>query len=195
MATIKMVNDVSVITHESFLDSLTPIAALAGWGSLKTICGTGGASAAYVNKDQLILAAHDPAITPEQSKFILDIPSGYCINLYEDFLVNHSEVEKQAIYYHEMGHVAFKHVPETSEVVAVTTVLDNMGYELEADHFSAKKVGNRAMHGALIKTIDTSINITGKVFGLLGKAFAKEVFLEAAMTNETVVARLKALAH
>jgi hypothetical protein len=188
MQVIKLA-DATLVIHPKFLQGLDAGSYVMSKDMVDLICQSGGALASWVEKDQL----ENSGVAAFER-----MESGYFINIYEDFFVEHSKEERMAILEHEVAHVKFGHLPKSSGGLKV--ILDMLGNELEADAYAGEKFGKRVMANALTKTVKSSIDAMALVMGLnplaglLGDVFNAKEQLQNVMGSEPITTRLKALA-
>lgn len=183
-----------VYTKPLFLEDLTTDSVEQCTETVKFICQTGGAFVTYLSKEQISVSANAPGLDKKQKASILSMEPGHWINIYEDFFVNHTKEERAAVFFHEMGHVRFGHVP-VAVGVSKPLILNVVEYELCADHYSTTKVSKKAMHDGLIRSVSQAVTIMGRVKGLLGEAFDFDSKIDQIMSHESTVVRLKALSN
>lgn len=121
-------------------------------------------------------------------------PGAYIVVL-EDFIKTLNEKEKEAIVFHEVGHLVSNHLvdigPDT--LLVHETVLVSTKAELEADQYAAARVGKSAMRSALEKIIANGADIVEKFASIKGKPFDKGAFLATVYAEDQFQARLAAL--
>lgn len=117
------------------------------------------------------------------------VPSGDHIVFIEDFLVDLSEQEREAILAHELGHLVHGHLKNRAE----TGVLNSLALELEADSYAiGKGVAGKQLVSAITKLIHTSDRLIQKVPKARSKIRPGE-FAEKVLANPTLQERMAVL--
>ena len=101
------------------------------------------------------------------------------IVLIEDFLVDLSDEEQEAVLAHELGHVVHGHLKNRTE----TGILNSLELELEADRYALEKgMTGKQLVSALAKLAHTGDNLIQKVPGISEKIrpgeFVEKVFAD-----------------
>ena len=107
------------------------------------------------------------------------VPSGDHIVLIEDFLVDLSDEEQEAVLAHELGHIVHGHLKNLTE----TGILNNLELELEADRYALEKgKTGKQLVSAITKLAHTGDNLIQKVPGVSEKIrpgeFVEKVFAD-----------------
>ncbi len=108
-----------------------------------------------------------------------EVTPGDHIVFIEDFLVNLTAEEQNAVLAHELGHVVHGHLKNRTG----SGVVNDLGIELEADHYAINNgVTGKQLVTAITKLIHTGDELLQKIPGISEKirpgGFAEKVFAD-----------------
>ncbi len=182
------------VIRSTIKEELEAVAEEAHPQTLKMMCLSGGALCLNITEQYLAAIQSSEMVTAEAKAIAATYKPLPTVVLINDFFTEHSEEEKQAVMFHEIGHIVADHVSTANtSKVDENGFLSVLEYELQADAFAAEMVSKQAMAAGLKKCIvQVGVQIQ-KSANRKKLAFDAAKFQEQAFSEPMYVARLAAL--
>lgn len=107
----------------------------------------------------------------------------------DDFVVGLSPQEIDAIFYHEVGHLALNHLAEYEGL----SLEEKQSCEIQADAFSAQFVPPTHLFSGLYRVIQNSASIMGSAMEKQGKTFDYEWYVSQIWNHPSIAERRQKL--
>ena len=121
----------------------------------------GGAISFFLSAEGLKAINSSKSASPEFKARMSKGGPGYVVAFCTDYFKGMSALEREAILYHELGHIVSGDL-DTQKGVAVAgemNFIDDVESELMADHHAASRVGAATMHSALVKMLSNTADM------------------------------------